>query len=506
VQSAAVARWISLVAATYATALSALYLQGAVPRHRPESAWFAAALLGGLAGLLRGDLSGPAARLADPAPVDRWPAPWAATVAPVALSLAIYGSMLGTGLLSDDFGLLARAGAGQLTMGNEFFRPLPFLVWSTESWLGGAAGLLFHLTNVLVHGLNAVLVGAVARSAGLSTTAQAMAVAVFLLHPVGVEAVVWISALPDGLATTGTLVTVLGSLSGSAVVTGMGLAIAVLSKESGVAAPLIALVVCWAAGRRLRLPLAGLGIVVPFVLLRVWFLPLPGEYVSAPTGYLLKELVSRTIGGLAAPWGSAEMSAFGPMLTAATCAACALVVVSAARGSIGERARLVLAGAAWALLATAPVYSYLFVSEHMEGSRYLYLASGGWALGLAALVAAQADGNSRMWRVVALTLTAVVVAGSLLAVQVRLQAWHDAAAIRDEVLASAARVLTDPRCETVMVTGLPEDVRGAFVFRNGFAEALRRNLPAVRLVPSEASCAFAWTPEGFTAVRAVDRP
>jgi hypothetical protein len=485
---------VSVLASVYATALTALYLHGAVPRHRPESGWFAAATLGVLASLLRGDLATTIDRRPEAREATR---PWKTWVALVVLCLAAYAGIIGTGLLSDDFVLLERAGAGQLTMGNEFYRPLPLLVWSAWQSVGAGAPL-FHLTNVLLHGVNAGLVLAVARAVGLPRMAQFAAAVVFALHPVGVEAVTWISAFPDVLATTGTLVTVLGSLAGSWLMTGVGFAVAVLSKESGVAAPALAIAVCWAAGRQLRLPVVGLGAVVLFVVWRLWFLPLPEEYLSTPSRYLVKELVTRTFGTLAAPWSSGELATFGWALTAATCAACGLVILANARAAIVGPSRIVYAGMLWALLSVAPVYSYLFISEYMAGSRYLYLAGAGWALTVATLVSAEVErGGVRMQ--VALALAAVIGAGSLLAIQVRQQSWRDAAVVRDEVLESAARVLVNPKCETVAVTGLPDEVRGAFVFRNGFPEALRQRAPDVRVVSSDASCVFEWTAAGFQA-------
>lgn len=495
-QTALAARWAGVLASVYATVLTALYLQGAVPRHRPESGWIAACVLGLLASLLRGDLTAADSRQPDATEGAR---PWRAWTVLVGLSLAAYAGVIGTGLLSDDFVLLERAGAGRLTMGNEFYRPLPFLIWSTGQWAGGAAAPLFHLTNILAHGVNACLVLAVAGALGLPRASRAVAAGVFALHPVGVEAVAWISAFPDVLAATGTLLTVLGSVGGSPVTTVVGLAVAMLSKESGVAAPAVAIAVCWAAGRPLRLPMIGLGAAALFVVGRLWFLPLPDGYLSMPSRYLVKELATRSIGTLAAPWSLGDMATFGWVLTAATCAACALVILAGSRGLVVGRLRVVYAGIAWALISAAPVYSYLFISEHMEGSRYLYLGAAGWALFVGALVSTEVE-SGRARRNVALALAGVAMIGSLLVVQLRQESWRAAAAVRDEVLDSAAEVLGDSRCETVAVAGLPDQVRGAFVFRNGFPEAVRRHVPDVRLVSSGASCMFGWTSAGFVLV------
>jgi hypothetical protein len=362
---------------------------------------------------------------------------------------------------------------------------------------------VFHLANALLHAANACLVVAVAQAFGLPRVSRTAAAVLFVLHPVAVEPVTWISALPDVLTATGTLVMVLGALGGSAVAAGAGLAVALLSKESGVAAPVIALAACWAAGRSVRLPAIGLGVAAVFVVCRLVFLPLPDGYMGPPSQYLLKELATRAFGTLAAPWSSSELAAFGWALTAATCAVCLLVVFGGVTSPTSSGVRVLAAGTVWVLASVAPVYSYLFISEHMEGSRYLYLGSAGGALSIATLASVESE-RGIVRRALPLTLVAAVAAGGVIATFVRQQAWREAAVVRDGVLDNTARVAADSGCETVTVTALPDHVRGAFVFRNGFPEAVRERAPDVRVVSSGAECVFEWTRAGL--VRVSPRP
>jgi hypothetical protein len=83
---------------------------------------------------------------------------------------------------------------------------------------------------------------------------------------------------------------------------------------------------------------------------------------------------------------------------------------------------------------------------------------------------------------------------------VRQQAWREAAIVRDAVLDNTARVVAESGCESVTVTALPDHVRGAFVFRNGFPEAVRQRMPDIRVVPSGAECVFEWTRVGLSRV------
>jgi hypothetical protein len=88
-----------------------------------------------------------------------------------------------------------------------YYRPLVFLSYALDwtNWGLDAAG--FHLTNVLLHAGNTMLVYALARRVGDAAVAGVAAL-VFALHPVNQEAVFWVSGRFDLLATAW----ILGSL------------------------------------------------------------------------------------------------------------------------------------------------------------------------------------------------------------------------------------------------------------------------------------------------------
>jgi hypothetical protein len=80
-------------------------------------------------------------------------------------------------------------------------------------------------------------------------------------------------------------------------------------------------------------------------------------------------------------------------------------------------------------------------------------------------------------------VTAVVV---LFAVGVHghLRPWRDAAQSRDALLGAISQAAQRERCSTVAVVDVPDNVDGAYVFRNGLAEALALHGSLVRLVPA----------------------
>jgi len=87
-------------------------------------------------------------------------------------------------------------------------------------------------------------------------------------------------------------------------------------------------------------------------------------------------------------------------------------------------------------------------------------------------------------------LIAITACGTVL----HLQPWKEAAALRDVVEASAVN-LRIGNCPTIILSNLPDSVRGAYVFRNGGAEAFARDLHLHAVLGDDAGgrCTFRWS-------------
>lgn len=82
----------------------------------------------------------------------------------------------------------------------DYWHPLTFLTHMMDCqfygiWAGG-----HHLTNVLLHSLNAILIFLLLRSMTQATWRSALVAALFAIHPLRVESVAWISARKDMLS------------------------------------------------------------------------------------------------------------------------------------------------------------------------------------------------------------------------------------------------------------------------------------------------------------------
>ena len=169
-----------------------------------------------------------------------------------AAALVVYWPAVHAGFVGDDFmilhrlrGLTGPSGVLRFFRG-EFFedhRPLGFVAHAADWAIAGADARQFHATNILLHTLNALLVTCIGRELSPRSIAGPLAGLIFALHASNHEAVVWISARFDLLATLFSLAAVwwmvrggTGSLFGPAALF-LG---ALLSKESAVALPIAA--------------------------------------------------------------------------------------------------------------------------------------------------------------------------------------------------------------------------------------------------------------------------
>ena len=173
-----------------------------------------------------------------------------------ALAIAVYANGISNGFVADDNWQLLRnpmvtspanlprmLGSGVwsfLGAASNYYRPLPFFIYSLLYACFGFHAAVFHSFMVLLHAGNAALVYLCVRR--LSTTRIALfAGLLFAAHPIHSEVVDWIAALPDLMLTTLVLIGLWllirqeGAPGTWQIVTHCGLyLLAMLTKEPGV--------------------------------------------------------------------------------------------------------------------------------------------------------------------------------------------------------------------------------------------------------------------------------
>src|SRR3954463_3961638 len=193
----------------------------------------------------------------------------------VLATIALYWPALGAGFVGDDFMILHRlrglghaADVVKFFRGEffEYYRPLTFVSHAIDWAIAGQNGRQFHLTNLLIHVVNTILVLLVGRSLSPRPLAGLLAGALFALHASNNEAVVWMSARFDLLATCFALAALYWMTRGGLLnYIGAGILFfcALLSKEAAVALPIAA--AGWSTFRLRATTSAAVAFVVPWL-------------------------------------------------------------------------------------------------------------------------------------------------------------------------------------------------------------------------------------------------
>jgi protein O-mannosyl-transferase len=486
---------VILVLAARAAYLATQYFAGAVsaPRYQVESACLLWALAGIAVRIARGR------RASDNRPAPKRPAGW--NVLPwMGASLVLYWPALSVGFLSDDFQLLERASRLDLTAFNaEAFRPVPLGVWALLL-RAGAGAPVFHLVNVLAHGVNAYLTTRVVETA-LSPPWALIAGVIMLTFPAAPEAVVWSAGVFDVSATLFALLALLVARQyGEHPTTRRRLMLfgvvgaAILSKESAIVVPVVLAIDAWTRGERGRALTIDLAILTAvFVLYGAVRIAFASDALSQPiTRYSLQRVLFGLFAGLSSPWHAEIAGAWPVIPIAGTLAVIALATLFFVRAqATADRTRFVALCAALVVGPIVPAITIFFVGPNLEGSRFLYLSSVGWAGLLVSLAAAEPE-PAMTRSAVTIAFVALLVAIGPVGVRLHMRNWQAAGQLRhqvEHVVASDERVRG---CSTVTLEGLPDNVAGAYVFRNGAPEAFARDLGLTVVPGSNGPCAFRW--------------
>lgn len=474
---------------------------------------------------------------------DSPPAGWLAVVAPLivaVLSFVVFIPALSSGFVWDDEPLLLNVtgyrgvGPGNLrwmftTLHTGHYMPVVWLSWAADFvvWQRRAPG--YHLTNLVLHSINAVLFYYLAKRlltlavAGVGEAAVrvcAMAAALlFAVHPLRVESVVWISERKDLLSGLFLLLCLLAYLRAQTEPGGrrawlawalVAYVLAVLSKSMVVSLPLVLVVLDvyplgrlqgpvrqWFArpARRVwleKLPFAvvALGGAALAVIAARWvgvLHPSQVQHVSAriaQCAYGLAFYVRKSVwpAGLAPLYempAKLELAAWPFLLSAQ-----AVLVAAAVLIAVRRRWPAGLATAVFYAIMLAPVLGIVPVGPQITADRYSYLPCLPWAVlaggGLLAAWCSFTKGRlarPALGAVVCVAAAAIVVLGSL--------TWRQSAYWHDSVTLWSRCLQVDPKSAIAHVNlGVARRVGGQL------DEAIQSLQEAVRLDPNYAKAHF----------------
>ncbi len=362
---------------------------------------------------------------------------------------------------------------------DQFLRPLPLLLGAVDLAIWGPDAKGFHLTNVLLHVLGALVVGAlaaaVARRPGHATPRLlAMLTAlVYGLYPGHAEAVGWVIHRMVGMSVlfAGLALLVHSRRRLRPLAWAITLAALLCKEPALVVPPAIVLF------DRLRDPAGGwrgaMRAAIPYlIVVAVWFGwkrlcfgQLSTGYGAYETygGYFLGEKIYLAIPGSLLRFVSPVNAAVWPdalRVAHVVVSACLLVVVGV--GVIRARARVgavACFGLGWAVLSLGLVAPFLRVSPELTNSRHFSAPALGLAIVVAAGVAGLASRGTWSMRVAALLL-----ALWFLPQPSNLAPYVDAGMLAKQVRTGVVGAAAPG---TNFVVGVPTMHRGAPVFGDG---------------------------------------
>lgn len=420
-----------------------------------------------------------------------------------ALAFVLYWPALWVGFLSDDYVLAEGAAHWTVVWNNpEFIRPLPLSIWAMLL-NAGAGPAVFHTLNVALHATNACLTALMAARWLRSRPRGLTAGVLFLVFPLAAEPVVWCSGIFDLMFTTLALACVMTAAAyGRSASAGrrvrflaFGLA-ALVTKETAVVTPLLVLADAWI--RRTFPRLLARDTAVLFLIAagsvgaRLW--ARSGMHGIPLNWFVVQRGVFEAFGALAVPFHND----IGPLTVLSISSGVLIIMLATVFFLRRDPAPAVFGATAWILASILPVLPILVVDSSLQASRYLYLGTVGWSVVLVMFVTDVRDAWPR-WNVGSVAALGVLIGVMAVSARIHERHWREAGALRDMIERAAVAKLGVSGCGQVTLHDLPDQVRGAYLFRNGAREAFAHDLGISATVgDAKGPCSFRWDSERFS--------
>ncbi len=418
-------------------------------------------------------------------------------------AIFLYRPILNSGFVSDDFDWIARAKNIPLTLENLFlrnaedtrdsgvYRPITRLSFWLDYQASGLAPFGYHVVNVLLHlGSAFLLFWLVWQLAGRTNRWLAfLAGLFFLIFPNHPEAVSWISGRNDVLAVFFFLLSfnfyVLFRTGGRYLwlgVSSLSFALAIFSKEMVASLPIILLVyelvwkkdISWRKKILFILPSAA--ILVLYILLRQLSTGLLfHSYSNINSSFSFISAMNIFVRGLMSHFISPAHIWITNGLANHWLLFILLLVATVWLGwRFCQEKKLYIFSIFFFIISLGPVYNLQLSGFTGEGERFVYLPSIGMAILLSVIVVS-------LWkkqRAAGAILSAILIVCFSFTLWQRNLIWQNAGNLSQQLLTDFAAETGLKSGEGTVVMGLPDNIDGAYVFRNGWITALKLFYPA----------------------------
>ncbi|MBK7102903.1 MAG: hypothetical protein IPH63_14110 [Flavobacteriales bacterium] len=398
---------------------------------------------------------------------ERYTTAWALPVLVLA-SFVVHGLTFAYSAFSDDHSALWNAGVQGIPWRNGFFRPLSDLTFRIGFLLHGSDAGINRALNVVLHGINGYLLFRLIREGRTERMfAASFAALLFISYPFHQESVVWLvgreSALGAFSILAGLCILSGGSHPARSWAAAGVLLVGLLCYESAILLPVMAMPVLAKKERRPSLIAFSLALVV-YVIARTTVVgwatdSYPMELISDPVRILIN-VPKVALRSFLPPDPDTHRQLWKGLGLAVFFLLIAVLDLRKGWKNISEVPRK---WGWWLALAYAIPVLAAVSTRTSESDRFLYLPSV-FLCGYAGLLITRIA--SRPLR---LTTSAVLILGAIVLTRAGQVNWRIASDRTERILSKLPALSPGTR---TFVLGLPDAYQGAFIFRNGFTEAI----------------------------------
>jgi hypothetical protein len=397
-----------------------------------------------------------------------------------AIGFVIYIPLLGNGFLSDDYDSLYRIYIQKRILYREFLRPMIDISFYVNYLISGLSAWSYYLFNITVHIINALLVFRFAAGYVMFSKKDQWLFAfwsgiLFLIYPFHNESIAWLSGRLSSMACLFALIS-LNIISGkqgkmASFISAIFFLLGLFCYESIIFLPAIILIIQWQKGRSVK----NLFRQLVFWLLVIFFylfirLSLSGEITGdygsrlSDDHFLQKCLnAGKVFGRLFLP--GSELQSLLITLTIVICfisiSITVFILKNKTQNRVGKTKWIALM--AFALISLLIPVAFGISTRTSESDRLLYFPSCFICMLLIAAILLIFKNKSVRW----LWISGISIY-FLCFLEINNTRWVKASAAAESILEKVRNRGT----ENVILINVPDELEGAFVFRNGLVRAL----------------------------------
>ena len=408
---------------------------------------------------------------------------FAVTILYTAIGFVIYIPLLGNGFLSDDYDSLYRIYIQKRILYREFLRPMIDISFYVNYLISGLSAWSYYLFNISVHIINALLVFRFANGYIMFSKKDQWLFAfwsgiLFLIYPFHNESIAWLSGRLSSMACLFALISLLtiserqGKMA--SIISAIFFLLGLLCYESIIFLPAIILIILWIKERSAKnlFRQSVFWLLVIFFYLFIRFLlsgEITGNYGSRLSdNHLLQKCLNtgKVFGRLFLP-GSELQS----LLTALTIVICFFTITITGfilrnknQSNVNKSKWIVLM--AFALISLLIPIAFGVSTRTSEGDRLLYFPSCFICMLLISAILLIFKNASVRW----LWFSGITIY-FLCFLEINNMRWVKASKAAESILETVRNSGT----KNVILINVPDELEGAFVFRNGLVKALEIN-------------------------------